>query len=151
MKLPFFYPEHPEFKAHVEYVTKEMWRFHNDADDLKLPYKVAEKRAKDIVLWVGSRRVPWWERLIDKLRGHEYLPVDDRFEAKLERHLRQAIERAKPEQSMSPDDYERVYFKGVDDFHYYLLQELGIDNQQAKVQSESDHPRGTISAGTSGN
>ncbi len=132
MKLPFFYSEHQDFKKHVEYVAKEMWRFHNDVDDLKFPYKVAEARAKDIVLWVGSRPVPWWERLIGALRGNQGRVVDDMFEAGLEKWLKKAIERAY--EVTNGDDEVTGRFRNN------LLRELGIDNQPAKVHSNSDQP-----------
>jgi len=94
MNLPFFYPEHPEFKAHVKYVTDEMWRFSQEFDDLKFPYRVAEMRAKDIVLWVGSRQVSWWELLIDRITGRTYQRHDEQFEAALDSYLREKHRRA---------------------------------------------------------
>ncbi len=152
MKLPFFYPEHPEFKKHVEYVAKEMWRFHNDVDDLKFPYKVAEAGAKEIVLWVGSRPVPWWERLIDALRGNQGRVIDDMFEAGLEKWLKESIERAKPDwfnltdeerHAMELIDEEAVGrdFDAIVDLYVRRLnRELGFDIAQASVDDKRDQP-----------
>lgn len=64
MNLPFFYPQHPEFKAHVEYVRVELNRFIADSRLYEWPAEErvaeSESRAKDIVLWVSKKPVREW-------------------------------------------------------------------------------------------
>jgi hypothetical protein len=139
MKLPFFYPDHPEFKAHVVYVRSELNRFLADSRlyewKAEERFSESEARAKDIVLRVGSRPVKfvWLRDLIDALLFWRR-DTDVMFEQGLEKWLREAIERSEPDMYVIKDwmsDQEKSakgkHNLAVDEYRANLLKELGID------------------------
>lgn len=133
MKLPFFYPEHPEFKAQVEYVLFELLGFRNmaEANGWSEAERVDEAvyRAKDIVLHITSHKPTWWERLLSRLRGEQAV---DTFEAGLEKWLRESIERAYRSTQVTEEvggGVTATFSTGTaDQLYANLLRELGLDD-----------------------